>query len=236
MAGNRIWLDVPFGEKDEAKAAGARWDPGARRWYAPRPGIARLERWAALPDVPDLLPGEDRSFGAGLFVDLVPRSCWFTNVRSCVTERDWERLRRMITRRAGQRCEACGRSEDRPAGRWLEAHERWAYDDAARVQSLRRLICLCTDCHTVTHFGLATIQGRDAQALRHLRAVGGLSDDDAQLLIEGAFELWHQRSRLEWELDLRILTDAGVTVRRPPGASERAAAAAQELGTGPQAD
>ncbi len=230
MAANRVWLDVPFGEKDEAKAAGARWDPAARRWYAPRPGIGQLERWAALPDVPDLLPGEDRAFGAGLFVDLVPKSCWFTNVRSCVTERDWERLRRMITRRAGQRCEACGQPEDRPAGRWLEAHERWAYDDAARVQSLRRLICLCTDCHAVTHFGLATIQGRDVQALRHLRAVSGLSADDARLLIEGAFELWHQRSRLEWALDLRILTAAGVTVRRPPDASGRNRAAARELG------
>ena len=170
---------MPFGEKDEAKAAGARWDPNGRRWYAPRPGIARLERWTALPDVPDLLPGEDRSFGAGLFVDLVPSSCWFTNVRSCVTERDWERLRRMITTRAGRRCETCGQSEDRAAGRWLEAHERWAYDDAARVQSLRRLICLCTDCHAVTHFGLATVQGRDAQAMRHLRAVTGFSDQDA---------------------------------------------------------
>lgn len=38
-----------------------------------------LARWAALPDIPDLLPGEDRSFGSGLFVDLVPSSCWFTN-------------------------------------------------------------------------------------------------------------------------------------------------------------
>jgi hypothetical protein len=230
MAGNKVWLDVPFGEKDEAKALGARWDPGARRWYAPRPGIAGLERWTALADVPDLLPGEDRSFGAGLFVDLVPSSCWFTNVRSCVSERDWERLRRMITGRAGLRCEVCGQSEDRSAGRWLEAHERWAYDEAAHVQSLRRLICLCTDCHTVTHFGLATIKGRDAQALRHLRAVTGLSAGDVDVLVEVAFELWSQRSRFDWALDLGILTDAGVTVRRPPAAGERAGRAAWELG------
>ena len=117
MAITRIWLDVPFGEKDEAKAQGARWDPGARRWYAPRAGMAGLASWMALPDVPDLLPGEDRGFGAGLFVDLVPSSCWFTNVRSCVSERDWERLRRMITSRAGQRCEICGHPADREAGR-----------------------------------------------------------------------------------------------------------------------
>ena len=39
------WLDVPFGEKDEAKAAGAQWDRRARRWYAPRPGMPELARW-----------------------------------------------------------------------------------------------------------------------------------------------------------------------------------------------
>ncbi|HEX4830424.1 MAG TPA: DUF5710 domain-containing protein [Trebonia sp.] len=230
MAPTRIWLDVPYAEKDQAKAAGARWDAAARRWYAPRPGMDALAEWTALPPVPDLLPGEDRSFGHGLFVDLVPKSCWFTNVRSCVSERDWERLRHMITSRAGQRCEACRRPADRDTGRWLEAHERWSYDDETRVQSLRRLICLCTDCHQATHYGLATVQGTDAQARAHLRAVTGFSAADIDLLIEAAFELWAQRSRYDWALDLSILTDAGVTVRRPPAASERARAAQRELG------
>lgn len=77
-----VWLDVPFGENDQAKALGARWDPTIRRWYAPTPAISDLARWVALPDIPDLLPGEDRSLGSGLFVDLVPSSCWFTNVRT----------------------------------------------------------------------------------------------------------------------------------------------------------
>jgi hypothetical protein len=77
---------VPFDEKDQAKAAGARWDPTAKRWYDPRPGgpgQARpaLQTWVPLPEVPDLLPGEDREFGQGLFLDPVPESCWFTNVR-----------------------------------------------------------------------------------------------------------------------------------------------------------
>ncbi len=65
------WLDVSFGEKEAAKAAGARWDPRARRWYAPRPGIPELARWLPRPPIPAVLPGEDRAFGAGLFVDLV---------------------------------------------------------------------------------------------------------------------------------------------------------------------
>ncbi|WP_392873811.1 DUF5710 domain-containing protein [Streptomyces sp. LN499] len=117
----RIWLDVPYAEKDQAKKAGARWNPAATRWYAPCEGMTMLEPWAAAPDVADLLPGEDRTLGNGLFVALVPSSCWFTNVRSCVSPRDWKRLRRMITRRAGgraggragMRCEAGGAGEDR---------------------------------------------------------------------------------------------------------------------------
>jgi Domain of unknown function (DUF5710) len=124
MTSERVWLDVSYQEKDEAKALGARWDAAAKRWYAPHAGMVGLQQWAALPEVPDLLPGEDRGFGSGLFVDLVPSSCWFTNVRSCIHQRDWERLRRMVTRRAGQLCEICGRGEAREEQRWLEAHER----------------------------------------------------------------------------------------------------------------
>ena len=216
----RGWLDVPYGEKDQAKSAGARWDGPAKRWYDPHPPSAALRRWGALPDLPELLPGEARTFGVGLFVDLIPASCWFTNVRSCVSAQDWERLRRMITARAGQRCEICGRRGDRVRRRWLEAHERWHYTEYPHVQTLRRLICLCTDCHQTTHYGHAEITGRAAQAYQHLRDVTGMTDVEAEDHIRAAFAVWERRSRYDWSLDLHILTDAGVTISpsgRGPG-------------------
>jgi hypothetical protein len=222
---DRIWLDVPFAEKDEAKELGARWSPDAKRWFAPRPGMTRLERWAALPDVPDLLPGEDRTLGSGLFVDLVPSTCWFTNVRSCVSPKDWERLRRMINRRAGMRCEICGATEDRQTRRWLEAHERWVFDPARGTQRLARLICLCTDCHTVTHFGFAQVRGLEEAAYLHLMSVTGMTRAEARLHVYEAFTLWETRSERTWDLDLSMLTDVGVTLQRPPAAGERPAAA-----------
>jgi hypothetical protein len=227
---DRVWLDVPFDEKNDAKALGARWDEPDERWYAP-PGAppALIVRWPAQPDVPDLLPGEDRSLGSGLFVDLIPSTCWFTNVRYCVIPLDWERLRRMITRRAGKRCEVCGQTKDRSAGRRLEAHERWAYDDQTSVQTLRRLICLCTPCHTVTHFGLTTIKGKAQEAYEHLRAVTGMTDPQAQAHIADAFALWERRSARTWTLDLSMLTSAGVTLASPPQASDRARIAGQTL-------
>jgi uncharacterized protein DUF5710 len=229
---DRAYLDVPFAEKDVAKALGARWDPRARRWYDPRPPSAGLERWAARPEVPELLPGEDRGFGSGLFVDLVPSSCWFTNVRSCVSEQDWERLRRPVLRRAGHRCEVCGTGEDRAPRRWLEVHERWSYDEPAGVQVLRRLICLCSLCHLVTHYGYATVSGREDTASRQLLAVTGWTSEQAREHVEVAFEVWEARSRRRWELDLGILTGAGIAVRRPERAAERPAVAARRLARG----
>ncbi|WP_089243326.1 DUF5710 domain-containing protein [Rhodococcoides kyotonense] len=225
----RLWLDVAYAEKDLAKEQGARWDPTAKRWYAPRAGIEELARWAARPEIPDVLPGEDRTLGDGLFVDLIPDTCWFTNVRSCVEPGDWERLRRTITRRAGMKCEICGAEADRHVDRWLEVHERWDYDWIARTQRLARLICLCTDCHRVTHYGFAQVTGKEREAFDHLVTVTGKTPAQARRHIDDAFVVWRRASGLVWDLDLDILTGVGISVRRPPSAVERREIAARSL-------
>jgi hypothetical protein len=226
---DRLWLEVPYDEKDAAKAAGARWDPVHRCWYAAHV-TDELRRWAARPPLPELLPGEDRSFGGdSLFVDLVPDSCWFTNVRSCLDKRDWDRLRRMIYRRAGDRCEICGAGRDSAAQVWLEAHERWSYEPDTRTQHLVRLICLCTPCHRATHFGLAEIQGHGASALDQLVAVNRWSPAQARRHVDEAFNLWRQRCAIDWHLDLSMLSDAGLAPTAPPQATERRAAAMDTL-------
>ncbi len=42
-----LFLTVPYAEKDEAKALGARWNPTKRRWYVPD-GVATeaFAKWA----------------------------------------------------------------------------------------------------------------------------------------------------------------------------------------------
>jgi hypothetical protein len=214
----RHWLDVPIGENPVAKACGARFDPAARRWYAPRPGMRGLARWEPLPD---LLPGEDRSFGSGLMVDPIPATTWFNNARTCIARGDWQRVRMMVLRRAGFRCEACGQPEDRYARLFLECHERWAYDQQAQRQALRRLVCFCPLCHTVTHFGLAQIRGMEAEARTHLCAVTGMSDAQAERHLREAFTRWEQRSGIAWQLDLGILERAGIGFAPPEAAGTR---------------
>ncbi|MEV5778562.1 hypothetical protein AB0L49_46485 [Streptomyces antimycoticus] len=123
----------------------------------------------------------------------------------------------------------CGVGEDRDVKRWLEAHERWVYDDAARVQYLKRLICLCTDCHTVTHYGYAQVRGLESQAFTHLVKVTKMDGVTARRHIDAAFATWRRRSQVTWKLDLSILTDARITLKRPPSAQQRPGIAAATL-------
>jgi len=42
----KTFLDVPFGEKEAAKAKGARWDPAAKKWYCPDSvDLAQFKKW-----------------------------------------------------------------------------------------------------------------------------------------------------------------------------------------------
>jgi hypothetical protein len=42
------FLNVPYAEKDEARALGARWNPTRKKWYVPDGvALAPFERWLA---------------------------------------------------------------------------------------------------------------------------------------------------------------------------------------------
>ena len=48
MADSKIYLNVPFAQKDEAKALGARWDAIQKKWFVPADkDIALFARWQA---------------------------------------------------------------------------------------------------------------------------------------------------------------------------------------------
>ena len=157
--------------------------------------------------------------GTRLTVELVPSTCWWSNVRTHVAPEAWERLRRATAAAAGNRCEICGgRGRRHP----VECHEVWEYDDTRMVQRLVRLIALCPGCHEVKHVGLAEMRGRRGAALAHLARVNGWSVADADAYIEAAFEQWASRSRHEWILDCTVLEARGVHVDpRPPASRPR---------------
>lgn len=54
-----LYLEVPFKQKDQAKALGARWDPMQKKWYIQNPGEVDLSQFQAwLPDDAVLKPAE----------------------------------------------------------------------------------------------------------------------------------------------------------------------------------
>lgn len=213
---SRRFLDASYADRDAIKRRGALWDQSARRWFAPAGTEDALARWIEHAPLPQLLPGEDRSFGSGLFVDLVPASCWFTDVRTSVTPHDWSRIRHLVFGRAHYTCEACGIVQRPGEPARMQAHERWLHDTANHTQQLRRLICLCNRCHFATHFDYAESIQRDRSAYKQLRSVNEWSKRVTHNHITEAKRLRRERSKTEWIIDVDMLTSAGITVIRPP--------------------
>ncbi len=147
--------------------------------------------------------------GELLTVELVPQTCWYTNVRSNVSAEDWEGLRKFVFKRAGYRCEICGGRGDKW---WVECHEQWEYDDARHIQKLVGFVALCPACHEVKHIGLATTRGRASIATDHLAIVNDWSLAEAEAHVEACFDVWEERSRHQWQLDISCLQNYGIAV------------------------
>ena len=155
-------------------------------------------------------------------LELVPSSCWYSNVRSNVSPGTWIVLQRLTADRAGQRCEICRRQG---VAHPVEAHEIWEYVDALHLQRLVGLIALCPDCHAVKHIGRALAQGTHARVLAWFAQVNQLTPAQALAHVRQAFELHARRSQVQWELDLGVLVSRYGLVLGPDG-RERALPAA----------
>lgn len=136
-----------------------------------------------------------------LEAELVPSSCWYSNLRNMLPSGAWDRIRKDAYAAAGYKCEICG-----ARGR-LECHERWEYDDENHIQRLKGFIALCRKCHAVKHIGLAGIRAsrgeEDYEALiRHFMSVNGASREAFDRHVESAFRIWEERSRHNWTTDL----------------------------------
>ena len=139
-----------------------------------------------------------------LFVDLIPTSAWFSNLRSELTPDEWKLVKTATYRAAGYRCEKCsGRGSEHP----VECHERWHFDMQAGVQTLLGTIALCPDCHEATHFGYARVKGRGDVARATLMRVNGWTRDEADRHISAAMAEGKRRSAVTWTLDARWLID-----------------------------
>lgn len=137
-----------------------------------------------------------------LKISLVPRTSWFTNLRSILSNKDWDLVRKDVYAKANYRCEICqGQGPKHP----VECHERWSYNEDTGVQKLVGLIALCPACHEVKHIGLAQVRGRYQQALSHLMKINGWTKQKAEHYVQKCWARWVRRSQQQWELDVSFI-------------------------------
>lgn len=132
--------------------------------------------------------------------ELVPESCWYSNLRSALPQGVWDVIRKKAYARAGGRCMICGA----PSAR-LEAHEQWEYDDDKGVQKLVNVVAVCKACHEVIHIGRTQLAGREREANEHFMKVNGVSYAEYRKALGEANAVHRERSRREWLPDVSEL-------------------------------
>jgi len=137
-----------------------------------------------------------------LYIELVPETSWYSNLRNKVGRDLWDKIRYKVYRGAGYKCSVCGKGKVS-----LYCHEVWEYDDDKHIQKLKGFVALCFECHMIKHIGFAGIQGEDGKLdynnlIRHFKRVNGCSYDDFLIARDKAFEVWEERSWYEWNIEL----------------------------------
>lgn len=135
--------------------------------------------------------------------ELVPDSCWYSNLRSLLPPGGWDIIRKKAYARANGHCMICGAPTRR-----LEAHEQWSYDEANAVQKLTGVIAVCHACHEVIHIGRTQLMGREREAADHFMKVNGCTYAEYRKALGEANEAHRRRNLIpEWKLDLSVLKD-----------------------------
>jgi len=149
-----------------------------------------------------------------LQIEMIPESCHGSNVRTNVSKRDWDIIRRAVYSKEEMYCHICG--ELCPTG-YMDAHEVWKFNRRTHVQKLIDIIGVCKACHSVIHFGRAQKLGYEKEATRQWWKVNG--DDLLGIRIEFDNELMEAKIKYldlnkikDWKLDLTFIEEQGFVV------------------------
>lgn len=186
------WLSVPFSKKDAVKKnGGAIFDFENKVWYVKDYNVAKFE---------DFLPRK-------ISFDLVPATCWHSNLRSVLKKEEWDRLKKFVYKDCSYRCDICfgkfGKIQDKKHS--VEAHELWSYDDVNKIQKLDRIMCLCPDCHLSHHIGFANTINKKRECYAHIKSVYSLNDYELRETVSKAFKTFEDRSNYDWIADISWL-------------------------------
>jgi len=143
-----------------------------------------------------------------LTVELIPKTCFYSNVRTLLPKKYWDLLRRASYAKAEYKCEICGESgKDQGYKHEVECHEIWDYDDKLKVQILTGLISLCPKCHQVKHFGRTSAIGLQAHAFKRMERINDWTHKQCVTHLAESMIEWSERSIYKWRLDISVLNE-----------------------------
>lgn len=141
-----------------------------------------------------------------LTIELVPKTSWYNNVRSKVSSDEWDIIRKKSYNIANHVCEICGDNGiNQGFSHPVECHEVWEFDDTHNIQKLIGFISLCPLCHKVKHIGLAQVNNQLDIAKNHLMKVNSIGKRTATIYIEQSFNIWKERNKNNWLVDVNYI-------------------------------
>jgi hypothetical protein len=142
-----------------------------------------------------------------LTIELVPKTCHFSNVRTCLSTSDWDKIRKISYANANNKCEICGDTgKNQGYNHNVECHEIWQYDEETLTQKLTGLISLCPKCHMVKHIGRSIAIGKVDVCYRQLSKVNKWTQSQIQKHIVESFDKHKLLSKHQWKLDISMLS------------------------------
>lgn len=141
-----------------------------------------------------------------LKIELIPKTSFYSNVRSEVSKKEWDSIRKKCYMMAGHKCEICGGSGKNQGYKHdVECHEIWDFNMGDSTQKLAGFIALCPMCHKSKHYGLAQLQGFEEMVIEHMCLVNRVNEEDVLTEVDKAFKQWDKRNQIQWKLDISYL-------------------------------
>lgn len=142
-----------------------------------------------------------------LEIEMVPHSMWNKNLRSMLTKKQWDIVRKKSYELADGKCEIC-----MTPVKLLHCHEVWKFDDELGIQFLDGLEAICNKCHMCHHIGFAITQHYKGNAdfesvKRHFLMVNNISEAFFNDILLKEVDIWVERSKKEWEIDIGFLQE-----------------------------
>lgn len=144
-----------------------------------------------------------------LKIELVPKTCWGSNLRNKLKKSDWDKIRKEAYKKEDMHCHICGEQCTS-----LDAHEVWEFDEDNHIQRLVDIIGVCKRCHNTIHYGRAGAIGKKQDAINQYLKVNECDIMDMAEEIQKIKEEYIRRSKIkDWKLDVSLITDRGFVIK-----------------------